>query len=73
MKVVGEIRGRAGTLPCDNCDGKTGYLHVVEKKGKTSSICTSCKSVMNLISQGKGDVITRLWKAKTGEDFKDKI
>lgn len=73
MKVIGEIKGGFGTLPCDNCEGMTGHLYVVEKEGRTSNICTSCKSIFNLISQGKGDIITRIWGFKTGENFKDRI
>ncbi len=73
VKVIGERKGGCGTLPCDNCDGKTGYLYVVEKGGKTSEICTSCKSIINLTAQGKGSIITRIWEHKTGEKFKSKI
>ena len=72
MKVIGEKRGGCGTLPCDNCNGKTGYLYVIEKEGTTSNICTSCKSVMSLVAEGKGDIVTRLWKMKTGKEFEDR-
>lgn len=73
MKVIGSKEGQSGTLSCDNCDGKTGYLYVVEKNSKTSQICTSCKSIMNLIAEGKGSIVTRIWKAKTGEEFKENL
>jgi len=73
MKVVGNKEGACGSMLCDNCRGMTGYLYIVEKEGKTSNICTSCKAVMSLISEGKGEMITRLWKAKTGKEFENKI
>jgi hypothetical protein len=72
MKVIGEKRGRCGTMKCDNCSGMTGFLYEVEKEGRISSICTSCKSVIGLIAEGKGDVITRIWEMKMGEKFQDR-
>lgn len=73
MKVVGEKRGRCFAMKCDNCSGMTGFLYEVEKDNKRSSICTSCKGVMGLIAEGKGDIISKVWEMKMGEKFQDRI
>lgn len=71
MKVLEEKYGGCGTLTCASCQGKTGFLYVVENDSIISEICTSCKSVLDLIAEGKGDSIVRVWQLQTGKNFEN--